>query len=190
MDATPMRADTPTFLPVGARLITLKTHPDLRGDLTEIFRNEWHESPLPVQWIASRCAANALQGMHVHASRWNYLCIVAGEMVVGLHDLRPAEASLRRSAMLRADRSQLQMLVVPPGVAHGFYAPVDAMLLVASSGCSDPIDHHRCRWDSPELGLNWPCAAPDLSPVDRDAGSYADGRAALLAAMTPRAARR
>jgi dTDP-4-dehydrorhamnose 3,5-epimerase len=170
-------------LPDGARLIALETHQDPRGELTEIFRNEWHDSPLPVHWMVQRVAANALHGMHVHPRHWRYVCVVAGETVIGLHDMKPADAASRRSATLRGDCKRLQMLVIPPGVAHGCYAPSDAMLLVASSGCPAPSDDHRCRWDSPDLRLNWPCAAPDLSSLDRCAASYAEGRASLLAAM-------
>lgn len=181
------RTDASVVLPAGVRLMRLKTHPDKRGELTEIFRNQWHDSPLPVQWAACRTGANVLRGMHAHAHHWDYLCAVAGQVFVGLHDLRPEEPAARRSAMLRLDSRHLQMLVIPPGVAHGFYSPADAMILVGSSGYYDPSDHHRCRWNSPELALQWPCSAPELSALDRDAGSYARLRAALLAAKAPHA---
>lgn len=169
-------------LPDDVRLMPLRTHPDERGDFTEFFRNEWHESPAPVQWNVSRTEPNALRGVHVHALHWDYLCVVAGEMVVGLHDLRPDTADLRRSVMLRLDGSRLQMLSIPPGVAHGFYSPQESLHVIGASGYYHPADHRRCRWDSPELGLDWPCAAPDLSPADRDAPSYRELRAAFVAA--------
>jgi hypothetical protein len=40
----------------------------------------------------------------------------------------------------------------------------------------------RCRWDCAELGLAWPCIAPELSPVDAAARGYAE-----LAAQIDRA---
>lgn len=179
-----MTPEDSVVLPPGVRLMRLTTHPDHRGELTEIFRDEWHGSARPVQWVACRSCANALRGVHVHARHWDYLCTVIGETFVGLHDLRPEEQGARQSAIIRLTGSQLQMLTIPPGVAHGFYAPADAVLLLASSGYYDPSDHQRCRWDSPELALAWPCAAPDLSTADRNAGGYAELRAALLTEMS------
>jgi dTDP-4-dehydrorhamnose 3,5-epimerase len=171
-------------LPAGVMLTPLMTHPDHRGQLTEIFRNEWHHSPAPVQWVACRSRANVLRGMHVDARHWNYLCIVMGETVVGVHDLRPEEPKARQSAMIRLSGSQLQMLAIPPGIAHGFYAPDDAMIFLGSSGYDyDSSDRRRCRWDSAELALAWPCAAPDLSADDRKAGGYAELRAAFVTEM-------
>ncbi|WP_119304924.1 dTDP-4-dehydrorhamnose 3,5-epimerase family protein [Dongia deserti] len=166
------------ILPADVRLMPLQTHPDARGELTEIFRKEWHGSPSPVQWTACQSAPNALRGIHVYRYRWNYLCVIAGEMFVGLHDLRPEEPTARRSAMLRLNGRQLQMLVIPPGVAHGFYSSADSMFFTGASVYDDHSDHQRCRWDAPELGLEWPCTAPELSASDRDAGDYADLAAA------------
>lgn len=172
------------ILPADVRLVRLNSHADHRGQLTEIFRNEWHQSPLPVQWLVCEHAANVLRGVHVHGTQWNYLCAAGGELFVGLHDMRPAAAAARWSAVLRLGGAHLQMLVIPPGVAHGVYAPADAIALL---GSSDTSDHFRCRWDSPELGLQWPCRTPDLSAADRNAGTYDAARQASLAAASPQA---
>jgi dTDP-4-dehydrorhamnose 3,5-epimerase len=172
--------DNSATLPAGVTLMALTTHPDNRGELTEIFRNEWHGSPLPVQWMISRTEPNVLRGVHVHARHWDYYCVVAGEITVGLHDLRSPVPAARRSAMLRLTGTQLQMLAIPPGVAHGFYSPGDSLHVIGTSSYYDPADHRGCRWDSSELGLDWPCNAPVLSATDRDAGSYAELRASFL----------
>jgi dTDP-4-dehydrorhamnose 3,5-epimerase len=169
----------------GVKLVQLKTYPDHRGELTEIFREEWHDSPLPVHWVVWRDTANALRGIHVHAHHWAYLCALEGELLVGLHDLRPQESTVRQSATIRLDSQHLQTLLIPPGVAHGFYSPADSITLLASSGYYTPSNHFRCRWNSPELGLTWPCTAPKLSAPDRYAGGYAEMKAAFLAGKLP-----
>jgi len=176
-----MKANQSIALPAGVSLRPLTTHPDNRGDLTEVFRNEWHGSPLPVQWLVSRTEANVLRGVHVHARCWDYLCVIAGEMIVGLHDLRPT-APTARSTMLHLNGARLQMLVIPTGVAHGFYSPGDSTFVVGASAYHDPSDHGGCRWDAPELAFDWPCAGPELSARDRGLGSYTEMRAAFLAA--------
>jgi dTDP-4-dehydrorhamnose 3,5-epimerase len=175
-----MRLDSAIALPAGVNLIPLKSHADGRGDLTEIFRNEWFESSSPVQWQVTRTEANALRGVHAHARHWDYYCLVAGEMVVGLHDLRPGSSSAL-TAMLRMSGERLQLLAVPIGVAHGLYSPTPSTLMVGTSTYYDSADHRGCRWNDSELGLKWPCTSPVLSAKDRDAGSYAELKAGLLA---------
>jgi dTDP-4-dehydrorhamnose 3,5-epimerase len=175
--------DSATALPDGVRLMPLTTHADGRGDFTEIFRNEWHNSPVPVQWNVSRTGLNALRGVHVHALHWDYLCVMTGEMVVGLHDLRPEARNASRSVMLRLAGSEMRMLSIPPGVCHGFYSPHGSVHVIGASTYYNPPDHRRCRWDDPELGLDWPCTSPELSRADREAPSYGELKAAFLAAV-------
>lgn len=172
--------ERPTLLPAGVKLMSLTTHSDARGDLTEILRNEWHGSPPPARWIAVRAAPNTLRGVHVRRRGWRYACVVAGEMWAGLHDLR-AERPAAWSVLFRLTGARLQALVIPPGVAHGFYATEGATLVLGASA-GDDSDEGACRWDAPELGLDWPCAAPQLSAGDCDAGSYARLRSAFGAA--------
>jgi dTDP-4-dehydrorhamnose 3,5-epimerase len=173
----------PTPIPFDVRLIPLTTHSDQRGDLTEIFRSEWHDSPAPVQWIVSRSRANVLRGVHVHARNWDYVCVIEGDLIIGLHDLRTGRPTVP-SAMVRLSGAQLQILVIPPGVAHGFYSPGPCTMVLGASSYYDPADHKGCRWDSPDLGLDWPCEAPELSARDRDAISYADLKALYVGSMT------
>jgi dTDP-4-dehydrorhamnose 3,5-epimerase len=174
-----MKPDQSQLLPPGVSTITLTTHSDRRGDITEIFRNEWLDTPSPVQWLVSRTEANSLRGVHVHAWHWDYYFVVAGELIVALHDLRPLAQKLSSMLRLSGDRSQL--VAVPPGVAHGLYAPGDAVFLVGTSEYYNPDDNKGCRWNAPELGFDWPCTDPQLSDRDRVAGSYVELRNSLIA---------
>jgi len=51
-------------LPVGVRVRALDMHPDDRGFLAEIFREEWDTGIEPVPWNAVRSEANTLRGQH------------------------------------------------------------------------------------------------------------------------------
>ncbi|HSE74481.1 MAG TPA: hypothetical protein VLB05_08210, partial [Dongiaceae bacterium] len=67
-----------------------------------------------------------------------------------------------------------------------FYSVDHSTYVIGASSYYDPTDHRRCRWDCPELGLDWPCDGPDLSPADHKAPSYgelADGFRAAMAAL-------
>jgi len=147
-----MKPDQSQLLPPGVSTITLTRHSDRRGDITEIFRNEWLDTPSPVQWLVSRNEANSLRGVHVHAWHWDYYFVVAGELIVALHDLRPLAPRLSSMLRLNGDRSQL--VAVPPGVAHGLYAPGGAVFLVGTSKYYNPDDDRGCRWNAPELGFD------------------------------------
>jgi dTDP-4-dehydrorhamnose 3,5-epimerase len=171
-------------IPVGVDFRSLQTHADARGNFTEIFRKEWHDAPAPIQWSLSASRPNVLRGVHVHARHWDYLCVVAGEMIVGLHDLRPGAATQGQSAMLRLVSDRLTIVTIPPGVAHGFYSPGHSTHMIGASRYYDPVDHRRCRWDCPELKFDWPCTAPELSAADRAAPGYGELTGALLHSLS------
>jgi dTDP-4-dehydrorhamnose 3,5-epimerase-like enzyme len=49
-----MKMRDASAVPTGVRVTSLTTHPDDRGDLTELFRMEWIDSPAPIQWANHR----------------------------------------------------------------------------------------------------------------------------------------
>jgi dTDP-4-dehydrorhamnose 3,5-epimerase len=157
----------------------LTTHADSRGDLTEVLRVAWHDSPRPVQWNVVNSKANVLRGVHVHRQHWDYFSLVAGEMLLGMHDMRQGLETCGLSVLLRLSDEALTGIIVPPGVAHGFYYVKPSMHVYAVSEYWDMNDELACRWDAPELGFDWPCRTPLISERDSRAMSYAELVAAL-----------
>jgi dTDP-4-dehydrorhamnose 3,5-epimerase len=102
-----------------------------------------------------------------------------------LHDLRAGSITegLGATVELRADRPA--SLVVPPGVAHGFYSQEPWLLVYAVDHEWDPSDELGCRWDDPGLGIDWPCEQPLVSPRDEELGSLSELRAAVRQALAP-----
>jgi len=158
----------------GVRVRKLAPHRDDRGCFTELMRASWHDSPSPVQWNAVSSEENVLRGVHVHVKHWDYFFLVTGEMAFGMHDLRPGSPTYRRSVLLTLKGDEPRGLCVPPGVAHGFCYTRPSLHVYSVSEYFDLADELGCRWDSPELGLAWPCTSPKLSGRDRDAMSYAE----------------
>src|SRR6185436_4644545 len=109
------------MLPQGVLHSPLVPQADERGVFTELFRDSWSLEVEPSQWNAVSSVANALRGVHAHWRHTDYLTVVAGRATIGLHDLREGSTTegLGATVELRADRPA--SLVVPPGVAHGFY---------------------------------------------------------------------
>jgi hypothetical protein len=66
------------------------------------------------------------------------------------------------------------------GGAHGFFFPDAALLVYGASHYWDPVDEISCRWDTEELGLDWPVGNPTLSERDTAAGGYAEFSDAFL----------
>jgi dTDP-4-dehydrorhamnose 3,5-epimerase len=157
-------------LPSGVRLLPLKTHLDDRGAFTEVFRDEWGVDPRPVQWNVVQSAANVLRGVHVHLRHADLLTTIAGELVLGLRDLRPMSPTHGLATMLRLSACQRHLAMIPVGVAHGFYFPQPACHIYGVSQAFDGSDEFGCRWDDPALELGWPCREPLLSKRDQAAG--------------------
>ena len=138
-----------------------------------------------MQWNAVSSLANALRGVHAHWRHTDYLTVVAGRATIGLHDLREGSTTegLGATVELRADLPA--SLVVPPGVAHGFYSHEPWLLVYAVDHEWDPSDELGCRWDDPGLGIDWPCEQPLLSPRDEELGTLSELRAAVRLALAP-----
>ena len=154
--------------------LKLRTHDDSRGNLTEIFREEWPGVPPIVQWNFVRSEANVLRGMHVHVTHVDYLIVLEGRILVGLCDLR--ESGSGRGEIVEMPGDNSCALVIPNGVAHGFYFPESAAYIYGMTHYWDPVnDEFGCRWDDPALAVPWPaqCAAPRLSERDEAAGPLA-----------------
>lgn len=165
----------------GVRIVSLTAHADDRGQFVEVFRDEWPLDLRPVQWNAVRSRAGVMRGVHVHGSHRDYLTVLAGTLVLGLHDLRPDSPSAGRSTMLTIEADAPTAVAIPPGVCHGFWFPVPSVHLYGVDRYWDVADELGCRYDDPALGLDWPLdRAPLLSERDLVAPDYATMRAAYL----------
>jgi dTDP-4-dehydrorhamnose 3,5-epimerase len=160
------------MLPAGVTLLPLTPHPDDRGVFTELYRSSWDPGVTPVQWNAVRSLGNVLRGVHVHRRHTDYLTVVSGTATIGLHDLRPGSPTEGLGTTVGLDADTPSALVIPVGVAHGFYFHVPSVHVYAVSHEFDPADELGCRWDDPGLGVSWPCTTPLISPRDRELGSF------------------
>jgi len=170
-------------LPAGVSLHGLEPHADERGTFTEVFRDSWSTGVTPVQWNVVRSEPNVLRGVHAHHRHADYLTLVAGHATIGVCDLRDDSPTYGRSALVELSSAEPSSLVIPPGVAHGFYFHEPSLHVYAVSHEWDTDDELGCRWDDPALGLEWPCRAPRLSERDAALGSLASLRTSVNAAL-------
>ena len=166
----------------------LEVHSDHRGALHEVYRASWTATAPFLQWNIVTSEPNTLRGVHVHPRHADYLHVLSGEMLLGLHDLRPDDPTGRRTMMITLRGGCPQSVLIPSGVCHGFYFPVHTTYLYGLSTGWAPSEEAGCRYDEPRLGMAWPVTAPMLSARDETPGcDYPEMRLAWLAAISTRA---
>lgn len=155
-------------LPAGVELHDLIPHGDDRGVFTELYREEWGVGTQPVQWNAVRSNAGVLRGVHVHPTHDDYLTVPFGRVVFGLCDLRPESPTHMLATTVEISSDNQKGLMIPHGVAHGFYFVEDSLHVYAVSHYWDLADELGCRWDDPGLGIPWPQKTAQISQRDAD----------------------
>jgi dTDP-4-dehydrorhamnose 3,5-epimerase len=165
-------------LPSGVTLTALTPHIDERGVFTELFRVSWELGVSPVQWNSVSSKTNVLRGVHAHVRHTDYLTLAVGRATIGLYDLRPGSLTEGLGTTVELDANAPTALVIPVGVAHGFYFhAAHSVHVYAVSHEFDPADELGCRWDDPELDIAWPCSEPLISPRDHTLGPLSELRA-------------
>ena len=157
------------MLPRGVTLHRLEPHADDRGVFTELFRESWELPVKPVQWNIVQSQANVLRGVHAHVRHLDFLTVVAGRATIALHDLREEAGSEGLAATVELTAADPHAILIPTGVAHGFYFHEPSVHVYSVSHEWDPSDELGCRWDDPDLGIDWPCSEPIVSERDRSA---------------------
>ena len=92
--------------------------------------------------------------MHVHHE--DYVTVPIGRAFVGLCDLRREEPTFLHSSLVEIGERNPLAVIIPRGVAHGFFFPEDAVHFYGMSRTFDPNDEIGCRFDDPDLGIEWP----------------------------------
>jgi dTDP-4-dehydrorhamnose 3,5-epimerase len=172
--ADPATATRDSALPADVLLTRLTAHVDSRGMVAEIFRTSWPTGIAPLQWSTCISRAGILRGMHVHVRHDDYLCVVQGRLFVALCDLRAGSPTERMPASVELRGDELASLMIPHGVAHGFYAFEPCTYVLGTSHYYDIDDELGCRWTDPGLGVTWPVADPEVSARDASLGTLAE----------------
>jgi dTDP-4-dehydrorhamnose 3,5-epimerase len=161
----------------GVRLVDLVSRGDERGAFMEVYRQAWlPEGAAPiVQSNLSHSRAGVLRGLHHHLQQADYWCVLEGQAFVALVDLREGSPTFRAVAPVAFKApEELRGLYVPPGVAHGFFAITDVVLLYQVDAYFTGKDEYGVAWNDPELAIAWPVSEPILSERDQQNRSLAE----------------
>ena len=153
----------------GVMAVNLQTAADERGQFTEVFRREWFpgQSWEAVQLNRSESRAGVLRGLHFHRRQVDYWHCVSGHIRAGLYDLRQTSPTRGHGQMLDLEGDRTAGLFIPAGVAHGFVAVTDVVLMYVVDQYYDGGDEFGLAWNDPALGLEWQApSSPTVSPRD------------------------
>jgi dTDP-4-dehydrorhamnose 3,5-epimerase len=149
-------------------VVELTSHADDRGSVAEVYRQSWLPAAAPVvQANLSISRPGVLRGLHFHREQSDYWIPVAGTAFVGLFDLRRGSPTAGAKAELRIGDEARRALLIPPGVAHGFYAESDLRLLYFVDAYYTGGDEFGLAWNDPAVGIDWPSREPVLSERDQ-----------------------
>jgi len=163
-----------TETPEGVQFFPLDTHVDHRGELTVLFNRQWPITFDFAQLNFVNSRKNSFRGLHVHHTHSDYLCVLKGTLTLGLKDLRKSSTTFGLASLHDLTMVKPMICLIPPGVAHGFYFSEDTLYCYGLSHPWDPEEDLGFRWDSPELGIDWPMIDPLLSERDVKAGNLND----------------
>jgi dTDP-4-dehydrorhamnose 3,5-epimerase len=147
-------------------VLELAAHADHRGYFSEIMRASDYALGF-VQSNHSYSRSGVLRGLHYHRYQADLWYVVAGSARVGLADLRLGTGK-PPSASLVLEGDVPRSLLIPPGVAHGFYAITDVHLIYWVSKYYDATDEHGIAWNEPMIDIDWGTDAPELSERDQN----------------------
>lgn len=173
----------------GAWEITPAVHPDPRGRFFEWFTNReftemtGHRLDLH-QANVSVSAAGVLRGLHfaqLPPSQAKYVTCLHGSVFDVVVDIRVGSPTFGRWDAVTLDTVSHRSVYLSEGLAHGFLALEDdsTVAYLCSAGYA-PDREHTIRADDPDIGIEWPMAAPALSDRDAAAPTLAEVRAAGL----------
>lgn len=142
----------------GIEFKKLETFPDERGFFRELIRNtdDFFEEGFG-QLSHSYMFNGVIKAWHYHNIQTDWWYVSNGVLRVGLCDLRKESATYKQTMdLLMGDLQSVQIVKIPPGIAHGCKAiqgPVN--LFYVTSHIYDPDDEIRIPYDSPDIDFDW-----------------------------------
>jgi dTDP-4-dehydrorhamnose 3,5-epimerase len=155
----------------GLQIVRLQGYGDDRGRFMETFRKEWfpQRSWDRVQINRSDSKKGVLRGLHYHHQQIDYWYVIEGVLLAAVVDIRPNSATYLNTITIEMGGENNIGLLIPSGVAHGFYAITDVTLTYVIDNYFDGgRDEYGVAWNDPQIGMDWGTVDPILSDRDRN----------------------
>ncbi len=167
----------PSSIIDGVAHIELEQHFDERGFFMETLRREWFPESNFVQSNESFSEQGVLRGLHYHLRQDDLWTIPHGKAYVALVDLRASSPTYM--AVEQFTLSGPYAVLIPSGVAHGFYAAEPTIMAYQVTEYYDGSDEHGVLWNDRDIAVDWPEGDMVLSERDMENPKWADVPAEL-----------
>ncbi len=152
---------------------------DSRGQFVKTFQADYFSSNnLETDWreqYYSFSRKGVLRGMHFQRPPHVHSKLVyctSGTILDVAVDLRNGSLTYGDHVSLEISSSAGNILYVPEGLAHGFYALSDATGVYNVSTVYSPDHDDGILWSS--IGMDWPVSTPNISERDMKFSALAD----------------
>ena len=145
---------------------------DNRGSFQKIFHEDVFRDIMPSfklgEAYISSSSKNVLRGMHFQLPPHDHskvVFILSGKVTDVLLDLRPGQ-NFGKFTSINLTPDGNNLVVIPKGVAHGFYAHCDnSNLLYLVETVHNQASDSGIHWDG--FGYSWPTEHPNTSQRDQ-----------------------
>ncbi len=138
-------------------LIPLDVHVDDRGYVIEIIRaSDSYFKKFGQVYIAASLKTGTIRAFHKHKLLWDYFFIVNGSAKFAFYDDRKNSSTYKHTETLVITYKNPSLIIVPPGVFHGWMALEDNSILVSTASevyNRKKPDETRMPYDS--FGYDW-----------------------------------
>jgi dTDP-4-dehydrorhamnose 3,5-epimerase len=123
----------------GVKVVELTTHEDDRGYLTEIARHAGDSEPHAVVhqfgqvYLVGDPVRGIIRAFHKHLELWDWFFISHGSAKFVLQDDRPDSRTRGTLMTIMASARKPRLIVVPPGVYHGWMSLEDDTQMVSTA---------------------------------------------------------
>ena len=164
-------------LPLDLKLISLTSHADNRGEVMELWRNEWLPERQFVQENISVSHHGVIRGLHFQRKnpQGKLISVLSGKICDIALDIRPNSATFGTYHRQILDSQTPQLLWIPPDFAHGFSVlSEEAVVLYKMTDYYQPQDQATIRWDDEQLNIDWGITTPIVSDKDQNGINWKD----------------
>lgn len=160
----------------GVYRIEPEPHADERGRFARTWcEHEFAEAGIDFRPTQGNLSFNrrraTLRGLHFQRPPHGEAKLIRcsrGAAFVAVADLRPGSPTRGRWVAERIDADGAVQVFVPEGTANGFQTLSDDTEILYLMSCPHvPEAASGCRWDDPDLGIEWPLEPSVVSERDR-----------------------
>src|SRR5919108_2290379 len=157
-------------------IVEPRVFPDERGCFMETYkRSEFTATGITdvfVQGNWSRSSKGTLRGLHYQKEpkgQGKLVGVMAGEIFDVVVDIRKGSPTHGKWLGATLSAKNRKMLYVPRGFAHGFCVLSEQadVVYMATEEYAPDCEAGIC-WNDPDLGIDWPIVAPNLSTRDQN----------------------